>query len=105
MVWFFQMGVLLKQSFLLEKKLTWYTNMFHGQNNFSDSNLSKINLLKKNRKYYIFIYMYLCSSREDTRQQLCCIEFWSASFLGFRLLLPPYYKKALLGSRYVRFPS
>ena len=31
--------------------------MFHGQNNLSDSNLSKINLLKKkNRKYYIIIY-------------------------------------------------
>ena len=30
--------------------------MFHGQNNLSDSNLSKINFLKKNRKYYICIY-------------------------------------------------
>ena len=30
--------------------------MFHGQNNLSDSNLSKINLLKKTRKYYICIY-------------------------------------------------
>lgn len=31
--------------------------MFHGQNNWSDSNLRKLNLLKKkNRKYMYYIY-------------------------------------------------
>ena len=64
MVWFFQMGVLLKQSFLLEKKLTWYTNMFHGQNNLSDSNLSKINLLKKTENS-IFLFT---NALEENRQ-------------------------------------
>ena len=58
------LGVLLKQSFLLEKTITWYGNVSWSEQQFlSDSNLIKINLLKKKKQKILHFYLLMLFKR------------------------------------------